>query len=343
MVAPPRRRPTRARSADVGQDDGMAGSIPRRTSAVRSLRAMALAMALALGTSLGGTAPPAAAAPLGQAAVVPGIQVTALPRWTGGVNLYRRGVYTMQKSWLWCTAASIQIIRNIVRGTADHMAKNQRRYFNWMREHNRYRLPLSAGVDAQGWAAGFRHYVDGRYRLVASKTFASALRLAVIRLRKTNLPVGVTVSRGNHAWVLHGFTATADPATTANFRVTSVRVTGPLYGRQSRNGYDMKPNKKLTVAQFKRFFTPWRYAPKRMIWDGRFISIQPVTPKPAASTATTKAAADPAIGAASVVLARLSVGPSLAAAVPAKTSIDRRRRRRRPGTRRPRSRRARSR
>jgi hypothetical protein len=93
----------------------------------------------------------------------------------------------------------------------------------------------------------------------------------------------------------------------------------------------MKPNKKLTVAQFKRFFTPWRYAPKRMIWDGRFISVQPVTPKPAASTASSaaasKAAADPAIGAASVVLARLSVGPSLAAAVPATTSSGRRRRR----------------
>ncbi len=321
----------------------MAGSIPRRSFARRASRTLALALAVTLGSSLGGAAPHAAAAPLSQAAV-PGVEVTALPRWTGGVNLYRRGVYTMQKSWLWCTAASIQIIRNITRGTNDHTAKNQRRYFNWMRKHNRYRLPLSAGVDAQGWAAGFRHYVDPRYRLVASKTFASALRLAVIRLRTTNLPVGVTVSRGNHAWVLTGFTATADPATTANFKVTSVRVTGPLYGRQSRNGYDMKPNKKLTVAQFKRFFTPWRYAPKRMIWDGRFISVQPVTPKPAASatasTVAAKAAADPAVGAASVVLSRLSVGPSLAAAVPATTSIGRRRRR--LGTRGPRLRRAHS-
>ena len=267
----------------------MAGPNPRRTSALRSLRAMTLAMAVAVGTSLGG-APSAAAAPLGPAAAVPGVEVTALPRWTGGVNLYRRGVFTTQKSWLWCTAASIQIIRNIVRGTDDHTAKNQRRYFNWMRKHNRYRLPLSAGVDAKGWAAGFRHYVDPRYRLVASKTFASALRLAVIRLRKTNLPVGVTVSRGNHAWVLTGFTATADPATTSNFRVTSVRVTGPLYGRQSRNGYDMKPNKKLTVAQFKRFFTPWRYPPKRMVWDGRFISVQPVTPRTAARASAAAAA-----------------------------------------------------
>ena len=71
-------------------------------------------------------------------------------RWTGGVNLYRSGVFTTQKTWLWCTAADIQIIRNIVRGTTDHSTKNQRRYFEWMRKHNRYDLPLSAGVDRAG-------------------------------------------------------------------------------------------------------------------------------------------------------------------------------------------------
>ena len=146
-----------------------------------------------------------------------------------------------------------------------------------MRGQNRYSLPLSAGVDAQGWAAGMRHFVDSRYRLVVSTSFSSTLRLAVKRMRLTNLPVGVTVSHGNHAWLLVGFTATADPATTSTFRVTSVRVVGPLYGLQSRTyGYDMAPNKKLTVAQFQHFFTPWWYAPKRMVWDHKYVSIQPI-------------------------------------------------------------------
>ena len=106
--------------------------------------------------------------------------------------------------------------------------------------------------------------------------FDSALRSAVTRLRLTNLPVALTVSHGNHGWILTGFRATADPAVTTAFRVTSVRVTGPLYGLQSKNGYDMAPNTKLTTAQLKRFFTPWKYAPKAMIWDGRYVSIQPV-------------------------------------------------------------------
>ena len=80
---------------------------------------------------------------------------------------------------------------------------------------NRYDLPLSAGVDPAGWTAGLRHFVDDRYRLVSSRTFDSALRSAVNRLRLTNLPVALTVSHGNHGWILTGFRATADPAKTS--------------------------------------------------------------------------------------------------------------------------------
>ncbi len=317
----------------------MAGPTRHHHRTNRFTASLALALVLAVATSLGGSASNAAASGM-RATSVSAVQPAALSPWTGGVNLYRSGVFTTQKTWLWCTAADIQIIRNIVRGTRDHTTKNQRHYFNWMRTHNRYSLPLSAGVDAQGWAAGMRHFIDGRYRLISSKTFDSALRLAVIRLRKTNLPVGVTVSRGNHAWILTGFTATADPSVTSNFKVTSVRVTGPLYGKQSKNGYDMKPNTKLTVAQFRRFFTPWRYAPKRMIWDGRYVSIQPVTPTKAAAAATPSLALDGVpktasgpIGAAILVIARVPVGPSLAAVMPARGSLMRLRRSSRRGPR----------
>lgn len=232
--------------------------------------------------------------------------VDALSTWTGGISLYRAGWFTTQKTWLWCTAADIQIIRNMVRGTDEHSKARQRTYFEWMRKRNRYNLPVTAGVDPQGWTAGMRQFVDDRYRLVASTTFNEALRLAVIRMRKTNLPVGVAVARGGHAWILAGFTATADPAKTRDFKVTSVRVVGPLYGLQSKNGYDMKPNTKLTVAQFKRFFTPWRYAPKRMIWDGRYVSIQPVTPRK-----TTGSADSPTLGVtgAAIEIAMSRIGP----------------------------------
>ena len=142
----------------------------------------------------------------------PATDVDALSRWTGGIDLYRSGVFTTQKTWLWCTAADVQIIRNIADHATDHSTSSQQRYFDYMRAHNRYAIPVSDGTDPAGWAAGLRRYVDSRYQLTRSGSFDSALRSAVTNLRRTNLPVAITVSHGNHGWVLTGFTATADPA-----------------------------------------------------------------------------------------------------------------------------------
>jgi hypothetical protein len=219
----------------------------------------------------------------GASAASPEASVSALSRWTGGIDLYRVGVFTTQKTWLWCTAADIQMIRNIVDHRADHSRSSQQRYFDYMRAHDRYDIPLRDGVDPAGWAAGLRHFVDDRYRLDASRSFDSALRSAVTNLRETSLPVGITVSHGNHAWVLTGFTATADPAVTTHFTVTSVRVVGPLWGLQSRSyGYDMRPDTKLTPRQLRGFFTPWHYTSVPMAWENRWVSIQPVSVAPRA-------------------------------------------------------------
>ena len=255
--------------------------MPRRVSA-RPAAPILVALALA-------------ALALGPVAASPGApSAAALSRWTGSIDLYRAGVFTTQRSWLWCTAADVQIMRNIVHRAADHSTTNQRRYFTYMRAHNRYRIPVSDGVDPAGWTAGLRHYVDGRYRLVASRSFDAAVHSAVTNLRKTNLPVGITVSHGGHAWVLTGFSATADPAKTSRFTVTSVRVVGPLWGLQSRSyGYDMAPDRKLTVSQLRGFFTPWHYGGVRMAWEGRWVSVQPFPAAAATSTAAPKATPKP--------------------------------------------------
>jgi hypothetical protein len=220
---------------------------------------------------------------LGAMATASDTTAAGFPRWTGGIDLYRSGTFTTQQTWLWCTAADTQIIRNIADHATDHSRSSQQRYFDYMRAHDRYAIPVSDGVDPGGWTAGLRHFVDGRYRLVVSRSFDSALRSAVTNLRRTDLPVGITVSHGNHAWILTGFTATADPATTTHFTVTSVRVVGPLWGLQSRTyGYDMRPDTRLTPSQLKGFFTPWHYARIKMAWEGRWVSIQPI-----ATTAST--------------------------------------------------------
>jgi hypothetical protein len=230
----------------------------------------ALAMAL---TSFPATVAAAPASPTALGAASSG---ALLPAWDGSIDLYRDGVFTTQKSWLWCTAAGVQIVRNIVERDNDDSTNGQRRYFDWMRTRNRYDLPESAGVDPQGWTAGLRHFVDDRYRLVASRSFDAGLRSAAANLRRTGLPVALTVSNGNHGWILTGFEATADPIVTDDFKVTSVRVVGPLFGRQSKNGYDMPPDTRISTDRLRRFFTPWRYAPLAMVWDGKFVSMQPI-------------------------------------------------------------------
>jgi hypothetical protein len=135
--------------------------------------------------------------------------------------------------------------------------------------------PALGQRDPGGWAAGLRRI--GRALPACRERLVQRGDSAVTSLRKTGLPVGITVSHGNHAWILVGFTATADPAKTTHFTVTSVRVVGPLWGLQNRTyGYDMHPGKKLTRTQFKHFFTPWHYAGIRMAWEGKWVSIQPV-------------------------------------------------------------------
>lgn len=274
---------------------------------------MAVLAALAVGLAgwtwgAAATPAPVAAAPLSVAAPAADAPLpattpasateAALATWTGGIDLYRPGVYTMQATWYWCTAANAQIMANMAFHQTDHSTADQSRYFSYMRAHDRYTIPISDGTDPQGWADGLARYVDSRYRLVTYASLDAALHDAVTRMRLTGLPVSLAVMHGNHAWVLNGFTATADPARTSDFTVTSVRVTGPLYGRQSVNGYDMPPDTKLTTAAFRTFFTPFHYARVHMVWEGRFITIQPIprTAGPAAApraTATARPVATP--------------------------------------------------
>jgi hypothetical protein len=235
-------------------------------------------LALVIAVSSGASAAARIAEPAASASGVgPGTSSAALSRWDGSVNLYRPGVFSTQRTWYWCTSAGAQMMRNIVHGSSKHSRAQQKRIFSYMRARNRYPIPLADGVDPTGWAAGLRRWVDPRYRVVANRSFKAGLRSAVKRLRRTNLPVAIAVARGMHAWVLTGFTATADPARTDRFKVTSVRVSGPLWGLQSRSyGYDMRPDTRLTPGQLKGFFRPWHYPRIRMAWEGRWVSIQPV-------------------------------------------------------------------
>ena len=191
-------------------------------------------------------------------------------------DVYRPGVYSEQATWTWCTAASVQIMRNILLAGADHSSAHQQQFFDYMRAGNRYQLADHRGVDPQGFLAGLRHFVSPGYALVASPTFDAAVRSAVTQLRLTGKPVALIVAAGRHAWVLTGFTATADPARTTAFQVVSVRVVGPLYGRQSINGYDSPPDTSISYAALRRFLLPYRFPFAVTPWTGRYLTFQAI-------------------------------------------------------------------
>ena len=204
-----------------------------------------------------------------------------------GIDLYRPGVYAMQATWTWCTAASVEIMRNEVLDATDHSAADQARFFTYMHARDRYPA-IDPGVDPLGFLAGLRAFVDPAYRLVASTTFAAAVRSAARQLRLTNDPVALLVDAGRHAWVLVGFNSTADPASSPAFEVTSVRIVGPLYGRQSSNGYDPPPDTRLSYAALRRFLLPYTFPYGRTPWDGRFITFQSAGSAWVSSLATTR-------------------------------------------------------
>ena len=248
----------------------MRASTPRRG---RSLAVAATGALLALSLTAPGTF--AVAVRPTPSVGHPAPAAMGLPAWNGGMDLYRPGVFATQQTWWWCQATAAQIMRNIVYGLEDHSATTQRRIFNYMRANQRYAFPYGYGTDPQGWAAGLDLYVDKSYRLYTYSSYDAALKEAVTRMRLTQLPVSVLVMNGYHTWVLHGFTATADPAVTRDFTVTSVRVSGPLYGKAGNN-YDPPPDTKLSTAAFKAYFKPFDFAPVRMVWQGQYMTVQPI-------------------------------------------------------------------
>jgi hypothetical protein len=120
----------------------------------------------------------------------------------------------------------------------------------------------------------------GRYMVTAMPTLRGAVRKAARAMRVTGRPVGLVVWRGAHAWVMSGFTATADPAHTRRFQVRTVFVQDVWYPRVSSIwGRSHPPNAEVPVGalstDYLRYDRPGRVHPHR---DGRYVLIEPVLP-----------------------------------------------------------------
>jgi hypothetical protein len=200
----------------------------------------------------------------------------AATAWTGKFNLFRKNAFVTQKTFKWCVAASVQMMVNIVRKRSDRSTATQRRMILYAQrwDNGSYGEAGGAedgGTDVTGWIRALRHFGAGKYREVGAETAAKALQIAAIAMRQTGRPAGILVMEGRHAWVLHGFESKRDPKNDRRTRVTAVRVSGPLYPLQQKNGYDPRPNTRMTVKKLENFFLP------TVIGDlpGRYVVVVP--------------------------------------------------------------------
>ncbi|HEV8488934.1 MAG TPA: hypothetical protein VGQ58_04010 [Candidatus Limnocylindrales bacterium] len=176
------------------------------------------------------------------------------------VDLADRNDFVAQTNFVQCVGASMQMMLNVM-GASDRTARTQARLQVLARS-------LSGptregfqrhGASVRGWTAGLNQLGAGPYRMVGASSLEEALQLAARAIRTTGRPVGLLVWAGRHAWVMSGFEATADPATTANFRVTRAIVLDPLYPYGSgRWGASPAPRQAITPATLGKQFVPRR-------------------------------------------------------------------------------------
>jgi hypothetical protein len=171
------------------------------------------------------------------------------------------GDFVAQANFVQCVGASMQMMLNMIQPGRDRSAKTQLELQRLARSWSGPRPDGGErqGASVRGWAAGLNLKGAGPYRLVGESTLQAALRTAARAIATTGKPVGLLVWRGRHAWVMSGFTATADPLRTDRFDVTRAVVHDPLYPHGSAVwGPSPKPGASLTPKQVGRQFVPRR-------------------------------------------------------------------------------------
>jgi len=188
------------------------------------------------------------------------------------LNLFRNGDFVSQVTGRTCVAASIQMMVNIG-GPNDRSKASQLRYWDLARDLSSSRW---GGTNARGWAAALPVLDEGIYLVDSQPNLGQAVAKAARAMRLTNRPAGLLVWHGAHAWVMHGFEATADPIEDPTAKITAVFVSDPWYPRASAAyGDSPPPNSKLSIAELSDDFLPWKRRRRNPEKDGRYFLVLP--------------------------------------------------------------------
>jgi hypothetical protein len=213
----------------------------------------------------------------GQTATARSGTLWVYPAWQGGLDLYRPGVFATQRTFDWCLPAAVEMVLNIVDGRSVSSYAEQAAFYEYGRAHLYTDYPVP-GMDPTSTIALLASQGQdyGDYR---GASLDAMEREAVTQLRRTGKPVILYVEKGVHAWVLSGFTATADPAVTDAYTITSFSVLGPLWPteRYHLGYYDLPPDTKLSPSSFAAAVGgPFHERTRRVPWEGWFVLTEPL-------------------------------------------------------------------
>ena len=193
------------------------------------------------------------------------------------MDLYEKGAFASQKTTYYCVPASIQVMLNLMSDEPpDTSRTTQDRLYGLARDY--LIAPFwGRGAQPEGWARVLDEQGGGRYSVAIRSTRAEAIMVAARQLRLTNRPVGLLVWRGNHAWVMSGFTSTGDPAATDDFTVTGVFIEDVWFPRVSATyGASQRPGRLVSVAALADSFLPYdQHGEGGLDKDGKFVVVVP--------------------------------------------------------------------
>jgi hypothetical protein len=218
--------------------------------------------------------PPASADPSPEASPSPSVAPSEA---TGPfrMDIWRPDALVTQPNLLWCVPGAAAIMVDLVSG---HRAVDA----SALGDMYAYGQSLAVypnegpGVDPAGWVGILARWGAGDYAWRTYARLPDALHHAALRMRQTGRPVGLIVGiHGQHAWVLTGFSATADPLG-GPFTVTGVAVAGSLWPvqRYYLGYFDMPPDTWITPAKLVPAVRPF-HADVPTQWDGRYVTIEP--------------------------------------------------------------------
>jgi hypothetical protein len=200
------------------------------------------------------------------------------------MNLYRAGDFVTQYTKEWCVAAALQIMLNVTDRIDDRSMKKQIELFRIALglSHNHGRMTTE-----RGWAATLNKLGVGPYEVRSTRTRTQAIQMAAEAIRRTNRPAGLLTWWGAHSWVMTGFTATADPRVTPDFRVTAVFVSDPWYPKVSSIwGPSLPPDSRMTLEQLHIDYIPWiARAGRTRAYSGKYVLILPLERRAPAKSA----------------------------------------------------------